>query len=858
MHAALAYSLVMVPSMLDTLMQDVKYAARSLRRTPGFTAAAVVTLALGMGANTTIFTLLDAVLFKSLPVSKADELLTVYEHDPDAAPNTVADTAGGTGRYLRFSYPRFQRLQRALGTNGSMAASTLSARFVGRTQGSPQTTPINTQLVSGLYFSTLGVAMQRGRGLSESDMQRDERGNVAVISDSYWTKAFGRSDQVVGQTIDIKGVALTIVGITAPEFVGIRTDSIPDLWVPLTLQSSIGYVYNSSAYGTATDRRKPWMDQDGIAWLNIIARVDPTRRAQATAILQTANAQGLKELASTLEDPRDGSSTMAHSLIVMSLARGFSGLRARFSDALLALAAMVGVVLLVTCANISNLLLARATGRTRETAIRISLGATTARLIRQYLAESLLLAFVGGAASILAAYWTSTFLARLVIGRAGELPPVFAVDTRVWMFTAVLSLGCAIVFGLAPALRAVGAGVVNRINVNQRVSTSVAMKGMRPLVVAQLALSFAVVFAAVLAGRTLLYFARINPGFNPDRMVTAAIDPDSSGYSREQIPALVDRLRASLDTVPGVVSISVTTCGLMLNCSYSSGFTIEGAGTGIQLNNNWVSPSYFSTLGIPFIAGRDFTERDGLQSPRVAIISESIAKRFFPNQNPLGKRLGYTDADTEVVGIVRDTRSTLHADPGPMIYFPTKQPPPFTASPHAILVRVTSDAGPAVAAVRSAIQRTEPGLLLDNVSTMSAALDRDVARERLIAYLAGSFAFLALLLACIGLYGVLSYTVARRTQEIGVRMALGAKPGDLARMIVGDGSRVVLAGIVLGVGAAIMVGRLLTTLVAGVTASDPVTLVVVAMTLVVVTLAASYLPARRAARVNPIAALRTE
>jgi predicted permease len=853
-------------TMLDTLLQDVKYAARSLRRTPGFTAAAVITLALGMGANATIFTLLDAVLFKPLPVSRPDELLTVYEHSPDAAPDALPDTAGGTGRYLRFSYPRFRLLQQALGANGSLAASTLSALYVGRTQGSPHATRILTQLVSGEYFPTLGVAMQRGRPLSNSDMQRDERAGVAVISDGFWRTAFGRSEQIIGQTIDIKGVALTIVGVAAPGFVGVRTDTVADIWVPLTLQEAIGYVYNSSSYG-GSDLRQPWMDQDSVAWLVLSARVDPTRRAQATAVLQNANAQGLQRLAETFDDPRERSSTIARSLVVMSFAQGFSGLRTRFSDALFALAAMVAVVLLVTCANVSNLLLARATGRGRETGIRLALGASTGRLVRQYLTESLLLAAAGGAMSILAAYWTSAFLARAVFGRAGELPPVFTLDARVWIFAAVLAIGSALAFGLAPAFRAVGAGLARGININQRVSIYTAMKGMRPLVAAQLALSFAVVFAAVLLGRTVVHFARIDPGFNADRVVTAAINPDSSGYTREQIPALVDRLVTSINGVPGVVSTAVNTCGLITNCSYQSAFAIEGVGGRIQLNNNWVSPSYFSTAAIPLVAGRDFTERDTAQAPLVAIVSESVARRFFPNQNPLGKRLarqaGRTPAgeaalNTEIVGIVRDVRPTLHADPIAMIYFPTKQPPPFTASPHAVVVRTSGDAEAAVSAVRAAIQRTEPGLLIDGVTTMAAAVSRDVARERLVAYLAASFAGLALSLACVGLYGVLSYTVARRTQEIGVRVALGAQPSDLIRMVIGDGSRVVLVGIALGVGAAIVVGRLVTTMLAGVSASDPMTLVAVGASLAVVTLAASYLPARRASRIDPVTALRTQ
>jgi len=844
--------------MIDTLWQDVKYAVRSLRHTPGFTAAAIVTLALGMGANATIFTLLDAVLFKPLPVSRPDELFALYENAPDAAPDALPDSNGGTGRYLRFSYPRFLRLQGALGNNGQLAGTTLSVRFVGRLQGTPQASPILTQLVSGLYFSTLGAEMQRGRPITESDMQRDERANVAVISDGYWKRALGGTEQALGQTIVIKGVTLTIVGIARAEFVGVRTDSVADLWVPLTLQDSLEYSTNRSDYGSS-DESKPWIDEDHIAWLNLVARVPPGRRGEAITRLQNANAQGLQQLAEGVKDARERASTMSRLLVVMPFERGFSALRRRYGDALYALAAMVAIVLLVTCANIANLLLARATGRSRDTSIRLSLGATTGRLVRQHLTESLLLAAAGGAMSLLAAQWTSELMARAVLGRTGELPPVFSLDARVWIFTAALSIVSALAFGVAPALRAVRAGHVHGFASNQRLGTHAALRGMRPLVVAQLALSFSVVFAAVLLGRTLTYFARIDPGFNPEHVVTATIDPSTSGYSREQVLPLVDRLLAAIQAVPGVESAAVTTCGLMTNCSYSSGFEIEGAGTGIQLNNNWIAPTYLSTVGIPLVAGRDFTDRDTEQSPRVAIISDSIARRFFPGENPLGRRLGRGKLDTEIVGVVRDVMPTLHAEPGAMIYFPTRQPPrSFTAPPRTIAVRVSGDAELAIPAVRASIQQTEPGLLLDSVSTMSAALARDVARERLIAYLASSFAFLALLLACIGLYGVLSYTVTRRTQEIGVRMALGARPRDLNRMVIGDGSRIVLAGVAIGAAAAVMVGRLVTTLLAGVSASDPITLVAVGAALLVVALAASYIPARRASRIDPATALRTE
>jgi predicted permease len=764
---------------------------------------------------------------------------------------------------VRFSHPRFERLQQALGEDGSLAATTLSIQFVGRTQGSAQASPILTQLVSGLYFSTLGVPMQRGRPITEDDMQRDERANVAVISDGFWKRALGGHEQAIGQTIVIKGIALTVVGIARPEFIGVRTDTVADLWVPLTLQDPLGYATNSSDYGSI-DPTKPWIDEDRIAWLNLVARVPDSRQAQAITHLQEANARGLQQLAAGFKDPAERTSTMRRSLVVAPFAQGFSGLRTRYADALYALAAMVAIVLLVTCANIANLLLARATGRSRETGIRLSLGATTGRLVRQHLTESLLLAAAGGALSLLAAHWTSELMARAVLGGARALPPVFSLDARVWIFTATLSIISALAFGVGPARRAVRAGMAHGIVVNQRVGTLASLRGMRPLVAAQIALSFSVVFGAVLLGRTLTYFAQVDPGFNPEHVIVATTNPVSSGYSREQVLPLLDRLLTAVRAVPGVQSAAATTCGLVTNCSYGSGWAIEGRGTGIQLNNNWVSPMYFATTGIPLVAGRDFTDRDTAQSPRVAIVSESIARRFFPGQNPVGKRLGRFDGpgtdglNTEIVGVVRDVRPTLHAEPGPMIYLSALQPPRLNAPPRIITVRISGDTGLAISAVRASIQRTEPGLLLDNVLPMTALLERDVARERLIAYLAGSLAFLALLLACIGLYGVMSYTVGRRTHEIGVRMALGAKPGDLTRMVIGDGSRVVLAGMAVGILAAIVVGRLVTTLLAGVTGSDPATLVAVAAALVLVSLMASYIPARRASRIDPAIALRTE
>jgi predicted permease len=836
---------------LDVLMQDLRYAVRSLRRTPGFTVAAVATLALGIGANITIFTLLDAVIFKPLPVPAARELVALYENAPEGVP----DAAGGTGRFFRFSYPRLERLQRALGSHGSLAGGTRSSRFVVRLPNATHATPVRGQLVSGNYFDTLGVSAARGRTIEPGDVRVGQLDAIAVISDGFWRQSFGGLETALGQTISINNVPVTVIGVAPPGFVGVWTDNEADLWLPLTLQAPLRYENNSSSYNSA-DRRQPWIGQDSIAWLNLIARLPSTESPRARSLLEVANRQALTEFAATFSDGTNRRSMLAHSLAVEPFARGFSGLRAQYSDALLALAAMVAVVLLVTCANIANLMLARAAGRARDVGIRLSLGATTGRLIRQCLTESLLLAAAGGAVGLLAGRWASGFLAHQVLGSSRVLPPVFSPDGRLMIFAAGLSVITAVLFGLAPAIRATRIGRGASLGTNQRAAVGHStMRGMRPLVAAQLALSVVVVSAAVLLGRTLINFTRVDPGFDVDHVVSASFSPAASGYGAKSIPALNDRLVAAMRELPGVTSAAVSVCGLVDGCFYSSGFNIEGATSGASFQDNWVGPGYFGTVGMPLVSGRGIEPRDVNGGARVAVITESVARRYFTGQDPLGKRLGFNQLDTEIVGVVRDARAkSLREPPTQMVYFPIDE----SRAPSNLDVRVTGDAGQAVAAVRNAFRATEPRLLVDSVSTMRSRLARDVGRERLVAYLASGFALLALLLASLGLYGVLSYAVARRTQEIGVRMALGARSVEVAGLVLRDALRVVALGLVAGVGAAFWASRMLHNLLFDVSVSDPATGALVLVVLVFVTLAAAYLPARRAARVDPITALRNE
>ena len=413
-------------TMFDALRQDLKYAARSLRRTPGFAIAAIVTLALGIGANTAIFTLLDAVMFKPLNVASPQDLVTLYERPREGEP----DATGGTGRYMRFSYPRFERLQAALGNRGSLAAMTRTANLVVRLPGQKQPESVRSQLVSGEYFSTLQVPVSRGRAIGRDDMSVANGQPVAVIGDRLWKERLGGAD-VLGQSIVVSGVTATIVGIAPPGFIGTWSDARADLWLPLTMQHALGYRSNMSSYGDV-ESTQPWATQDRIAWLNVIGRIPASGWAQARAALEVANRAGIEDMAMAVDDPRFRDEVRGNAFVMQPFTQGYSRLRAQLSQAFVALAAMVAIVLLVACANVANLLLARSAARAREVAIRIAVGASRARLVQQGLVESAFLATLGGAAGWVLGQWSSGILASAFLSTSREqLPDVYSPDVRV-------------------------------------------------------------------------------------------------------------------------------------------------------------------------------------------------------------------------------------------------------------------------------------------------------------------------------------------------------------------------------------------------------------------------------------------
>ncbi|MGH9158889.1 MAG: FtsX-like permease family protein, partial [Vicinamibacteraceae bacterium] len=739
-------------------------------------------------------------------------------------------------------------------------ATTQTTLFPGRLRNG-QRTSVGVQLVSGSYFETLRVLPVRGRMLTAADTGAASP-PVAVVSDRFWRSQMGGAGDAIGQTLEINGVAATLVGVAPPGFTGAWLDDTPDVWLPLTLQSEVQYESNRSSYGPV-DLSQSFLGQDRIAWLNLVGRVrEPDRRLGET-LLQRANRLGLREFAvAATTNSRGRAELLAQRLAIEPLAHGFSGLRARHTDMLLALMGLVAMILLLTSANVANLLLVRAGLRGREVAVRIALGATTSRITRHVLTEALLLAGLGGLAGVVAAGWSRHVLAREIVGTSSLLPAGFSLDVRTLTFAACISLVTAIIFGLAPALRAARAGSLPSAGLNERQTVGLGtMKGMRPLVVFQLALSVVVVFGATLLSRSLMNLVRVDPGFAVEHLVSASFDARRLASSGHALTATVDRLVSATDAVPGRRSAAVSICGLLAGCSYGTDIRIEGMEGMAHVHQNWVGPKYFATVGLPLLRGRAFDERDTEHGLPVAIITDSIARRYFTGRDPIGRRLSNRAAgqpdDAEIVGVVGDARSvSLREEPVPMVFYPLSRRRA-DAVPTALDIRVSGDPNLAVRTVSEALKRAEPGLTF-NVTSMPMRVSEQMERERMVAYLTSAFAGLALLLASVGLYGVLSYIVAQRSREIGLRMALGAQRSKVLVLVLKQGAVLALLGLTLGLAAAPLATGSLQDMFFEVTPLDLPTFISVASVMLVVAALAAVIPARRATKVDPMVALRCD
>ena len=832
---------------MDQLSQDIRLAFRSLRRTPGFAIIIVLTLGLGIGANTAIFSLMDQVLLRTLPVKDPQGLLLFDGPGP---------YSGRTNNDMVFSVPMFRGLEAGSKNvlDGMFARFDTSATMaVGR-----QSERVYAELVSGDYFRVLGVGPAVGRTLGPEDDRTPGAHPVVVLSHGFWLRRFGGNPNVLNQDIRINGNAMTIVGVAAPRFAGVDSTSPADMFVPLMMKAQMTPTWND-------------LDSWRSRWITVMGRLEPgVTRDQAAAAMNVVYKQLLHEDFKTVT--RVPSATfrdrfLAKNLGVLPGNKGRSGLREQFSTPLIVLMGMVGLVLLIACANVANLLLARAASQQKEVAIRLALGAGAWRVMRQRLTESFVLAFTGAVVGVLFAWWTTSVLIETLPFERAVLSLSPDPDLRVVLFAIAISGMTALLFGLAPAFQASRPALT--VALKEEVG-SVAGGGRQArvrkgLVVAQVALSVLLLAGAGLFARSLYNLRTLNPGFVTDNLLQFSVDPSLSGYARDRSVALFEQTQAQLGTLPGVRSVAAAVVPAMTESMWRSTVRVQGyerkEDEDLSPAVNAVAPGYFATMGMPLVMGRDFRATDVGGAPKVAVINETMAKYFWGKENPIGRRFGWARDENsypiEVIGVVRDSRfATLRDEVPRFVYLPYAQEEELDAM--TFYVRVRPEAAGIATSVRQVVQRLDPNLPIFDMKTMEAQVDESLFLERLVASLSMLFGALATVLAAVGLYGVMSYTVSRRTREIGIRMALGAAHTSVLWMVLREVAVMALAGVVLGLPVAIGLSRFVQSQLYGLSPTDPFTLGLAALILASVAMFAGYVPARRATRVDPMLALRYE
>jgi predicted permease len=829
--------------LVEQCASAARYALRSLRRNPGFTATVLLTLGMGIGTNAAIFNLLHAVILRSLPVPDAQQL------------RLLSVVRNGKDDEAIFSYPILIEMQSVLGEKAGLAGYS-SIAPMRASIGNGESEQAGVQLVSGNFFRVLGVTSQAGRLLSAQDDAATGT-YPAVISGAYWSSRFGRDPSVVGRTLSLNDTPVTIVGVTASSFFGLQPGSRPAYWLPVSAQYDVRYQRNF--WNSNGNAAKPFMNQPGIRWLSVVARIRNSRLEPwvATAINQVYGRDMQREVHGW-DDPVQ-IKTLLHSRVRLNAGdKGLGDLRERFAAPLMVLMCAAGVVLLIACLNLASLSLARVTARRKEIAVRCSLGAGRTAIAGHFVAETMLLSLAGGALAIPVVFVASHVLLRWA-SNGNPMPLNVSISVPVLLFSGLIAFlaGCA--FGLAPALYAL------KIKLNEAMKSQAApVKGMRlpwgrTLIAAEVAFSAILLTGAVLFVRTFLNYTDIALGFSPEHVITVQVDPMGAHLSKDRLLPVYHRLLDRLTEVPGVQSAAFAACGLAQGCKGISGIRVAGRPTEDRsMQENFVTPGYFATVGMHLLSGRFFSPHDLAQKPALAVINATAAKLYFGDANPIGRRFGYGgDVEHfEVAGIVADARvNDVHEAPAPMAYYSLDQMPAYATS---LEIRVRGEAEGMEAAVKNAIRQAVPGFPVIRLHTLTELVESDLLRERLIARLASAFAVLALGLACLGLYGVLSYATTRRTSEIGVRLALGAQERDVRWMIVREALMLIGIGLMMGIPAAIAVMKLARGLLYGVSVGDPASILVGVLSLFLIGSAAAFLPAWRASRVDPNIALRYE
>jgi predicted permease len=834
---------------MENLLQDIRFGLRTLGKNPGFTIVAILTLALGIGANAAIFSLTDQVLLRLLPVERPQELVVLTS--PGVNHGRVwSDSDGGPS----FSYPMYKDLR-----DRNEVFTGLLARYhtAVNVAGQRESQLAEGELVTGNYFQVLGVRPFLGRVFSAQDETAPGANPVTVVSYGYWTRHFGSDPNILNKQLAVNGSSLTIVGVAWPGFTGVQVGQIPDLFIPITMKAQMTPNWDGLA-----DRNDHWMTmlgrlKPGFSVAKAQAGLAPLYRS-----LMEGDAVALK-LSS-----RDQQEFVNRKLVLAGGSHGRPILQHDAKQPLLVLMAMVGLVLLIACANLAGLLIARGEGRQREIALRLALGAGRGRLVRQLMTESLILATAGGAAGLALASWMLSVIVHSIPENEGASGLVAQLDYRVLIFACVVSLVTGVLFGLAPAIRATHTDLQSVLK-DQGVNVSGGKANVRvrkSLLVSQIALTAVLLAAAGLFAHSLLNLKTQDLGVRPDHVLEFSISPELNRYTPPQTIALADRIRKSIERLPGVRSVSESEIPMLANSNSSSNITVPGHNAqedeDMNVDHNAVGPNFLAAMGIPLLNGREISEADSSTSAKVAIINEAMARRYFAGRNPIGMHFGFgggkdVKLDTEIVGVVKDSKNTdVKTAARPFLFLPYSQ------SEHAgeatFYVRTNQDPVALTVTVRNLIQGFDGNLPVYGVKTLTAQVDEIIFTDRLVTIFSLCLGLLASLLAAVGLYGVMAYVVARRTREIGIRMALGATQQNVAWMILREIIGMLGAGLCIGLVAAYGIGRVVESQLFGVKAGDPIVFVIAAGLLVAVALLAGWLPSRKAANVDPMVALRYE
>ncbi|HKW19649.1 MAG TPA: ABC transporter permease [Terriglobales bacterium] len=834
---------------MNGLIQDLRYALRQLRKSPAFTIVAVLTLAIGIGANTGMFTLVNTVLLKSLPVPNPEQLYLVRQRDRFA-------------EQTRVSYPLYERMLNSMPASATLAAMTRVGDFYFGT-GISQPEMTKGQLVSGNFFETFGTYAVLGRLLTAADNRVPDANPVAVISYGCWKRRLSGDPNVIGRELLINGVRFTVVGVAAKDFFGIEPGKAPDFWLPLMMQSSLRYAQHYSK-STSADQNKPWVLQDDITWLSLLVRaVDSRAIGQVSGTLNQAFSHDpWQRRAGDITENKP--QRLENELELVPGGQGIKLLQREFERPLTVLMGMVGLLLLIACANLAGLLLARATARTREIAVRLSIGATRTRLARQLLTECIVLSSVGGLAGIAVAYWCDEVLPRWASGGSFPIPLNLSPDFRVLLFSTVIVIAAGTLFGLAPAMQATAIEPMQALKTNATTTLGTHRSGARwsrqSLVVAQFALSLVLLVGAGLFVRTLQNFAHIYPGFDRDHILTVWLDTSIRNYSHDQLLSLYQRTLDRVEALPGVKSASLATCGLSTDCRSASDIYLPGRpDLAATPQTNVVSTGYFNNVGMSLLNGRDFTRSDTDKSPLVAVISQTLARQLFPNLDPIGQRFGFETKSAnqyQIVGVISDAQvNSIREAAPPMIYFPLSQA---VLDVESLDVNVAGDPSGMAAQVRQVLTSIDPDLPIGKITTLREQASSNLAQQRLIARLTSIFGGLALSLTCLGLYGVMSFMVARRTAELGLRLALGASRRSVLWLVLREILILVCLGLTAGLLLSLAGLHAVSSLLFGLSPYDPVNILAAATLLVIACVASGLRPARRAAKVDPMVALRYE